>query len=114
MNRPTARNASDIAKAINAIEDILDRDKEPRAGRHGLSLDTAHLLDVVNRLCDDWRRLDASPPRKVARGQNACCWCASILDGVRFGAGDGTGTGRDGFFACRECYTARAGDCGDE
>lgn len=45
-------------------------------------------------------------------GQDECCDCGTDLREapVVYGAGTGSGTGRDGYFRCETCHTDRKGE----
>jgi len=56
-----------------------------------------------------WKRVDTPVDfRRVfgyGPGQAVCCDCSTdITQGVSYGAGSGSKTGRDGFFRCEECH----------
>lgn len=44
---------------------------------------------------------------KRARGAERCCWCGIfLLNQTHYGAGDGSGCGDQGFYACGFCHKA--------
>jgi hypothetical protein len=59
----------------------------------------------------DWASEDPGPG---GPGQDECCDCGADLREatVTYGAGDGSGTGRDGFFRCENCHKTRGASNG--